>query len=1049
MNKKIVSLFLILILLISSLVVIYQPENTPNHGKVKVLIPLQNFSSIKNKSGVDPWSLMANPCIVYRPASSFPSQEPPFFASQIMQAYNITPLHNEGYTGQGLTVAIVDAYGDPYLNYDISSFNAYEGLPSANISVIYPFSLPTTYNLSWAIETSTDVEWFHAIAPAAKIDLVVVPNAAVGYLQAGINYTIQNLSVNEISLSWGIPESELGQSLVDSYNAAFMEGVDKGIGIFAASGDAGAFDGQKTPTVNFPAADPYVTSVGGTSLYLMDGKYGEYAWSGSGGGYSDYFSNPAYQVAPGFSATNLGVPDMSMDANPNVGGVRVFAGAGCYVIGGTSLATPMSAGSAILISQSLHRNIGFLAPYLYRIANTNQYGRAIVPVSDGSNGFYRADTQWNPVTGLGSMNVALLASDIGKLTGNYGGSAYYGLVRNSSFTISANVNTSVGSISQSESGTIGIGVFSNISGSQAISAGIRENNSGSYFFANVGNQTNFFRLVPGNQYINNTISIAFNISKVRISDGKVSFSYVVFPYDIYGSVFNSFEYVSSGNYDKPIAINASISNYKIASGGAASKEMASIGTFSIAPFSQGNLSTVGVKANAFRVTFSNSSNTPQETYPVVPQIFRILQTYPAVLNFSTKTSFTLNSLPYLGDSVNLGSGDSYVLEYTWKGVNEEFNISVPSYSQQDISLIYNSSWYFMGNFSGTLDYLSPILTGNSLDFSRIGIDSNLTLSSFGFYPFSSAVPGRQSSIQLTEKEVNVSINISPADSRITALGKNRTFEYPYLESLIPESYNLSISAGGFHTSNVAIKLNPGKDIIYAPYTLRGNGNGYFVNGTITNEFYSALDDISVPIRGAMIQYNSTDYAYTDINGQFSIWVPAGHDRLSFSSPYFQNYTYAVNVTGNMDLNESLYPVDHTLSKFPPQVSITRVIPLLFFTSYISWRTNIAKDIKYFIINYRPSGQKSWNQLKINSNTTDYSFLNGIYPWVNYKIMVSAELKDNISINSTIQTLSYSNPVFPLLNSLIYLGIILYIYVVINYFRKKKKRKQMEKSFFEG
>jgi subtilase family serine protease len=101
-----------------------------------------------------------------------------------------------------------------------------------------------------------------------------------------------------------------------------------------------------------------------------------------------------------------------------------------------------------------------------------------------------------------------------------------------------------------------------------------------------------------------------------------------------------------------------------------------------------------------------------------------------------------------------------------------------------------------------------------------------------------------------------------------------------------------------------------------------------------------------------------------------------------------------------------------------------------------------------VIDYKPDGQSNWSRVIINSNTSRYTFINGIYPWASYKVMVSAELKDNISMNSTIENLSYSNPVYPLLNSLIYLGLILYLYVIVNYVKRRKKRKRIEKSFFE-
>ncbi len=1047
MSKKILTIFILLILLMSSIIILQSSDSGSRDAKSKLHVQYYGNTTVNNR-GVDPWKIFAKPYISYTPQPAFPTGEPPFFAYEIKQAYNLSTLENKGFMGQGMKVAIVDAYGDPYLNYDVASFNAYEGLPSANISVIEPYGAPSTYNQSWAIETSTDVEWFHAMAPLARIFLVIVPSAAVGYLQAGINYTIQNLSVNEISLSWGIPENDLGSNLVQIYNNDFKIAAERNIGIFAASGDQGAYDGTKTLTVNFPAADPYVTSVGGDSLYILDGKYGEYAWSGSGGGFSQYFATPYYQKAPGYSGTNLGIPDISMDANPNQGGVRVFAGAGCYVIGGTSLATPMAAASAIIISQYLHRNLGFFAPYLYAIANTNQYGKAIIPVYGGNNGYYIATHSWNPVTGLGSMNVGRLAMDLKSLLGPYGSAAYYGVQRNSTFTMSASVNISSDpNLSTGQNSYSGIGLFSNMSGGIILSGGLMVNSSGYYFYGEIGDHRSYEKLGSGEKYLNNTIAINFNISSISIIDGKQSFHFSAFPYDIYNSQFISYQSVCRPLLPLPQGINSSIYNLTLSSGKIKGGSLVPEGFFSIAPFNEGYLSMVSGSLRGKVVHFMGGSSPYMKTYPPSSNIFTIEQGQIVELNFTKNIQYTINGVPETGRTYKLSSGGSYNLTFTYNSTVQYYNILMPSFVPSNLYLQYNSSSYFSANFTGWLDYLTPINASQSLAFSRIGSESNITLDSTGFYQFNGNVPGKASVVRIEEKTVNVSMNISPADARVFFNGTNMAAAYPYEESLIPAQYNLSISAPYFKNSSASIKLIPDQNVIYAPFNLTGETRGSLITGYVTNEFYSALNNLNVPVSGVRITYNGSDYAYSDVNGQYSLWVPDGAVKLYVADPYFHNYTVNLNVSSNITHNITLYPIYRTLSKNPPEVTITRIVPLLFFTSYVSWSTNIGQDIKYFQIFYRQSGQGNWSVIRTSSSSSDV-FINGIYPWNTYEVMVSAMLKDNVSINSTIQKISYQNPIYPLLSSLIYLGIILYIYVVINYFKKRKKRKEMEKTFFE-
>ncbi|HVC99110.1 MAG TPA: hypothetical protein VND64_35935, partial [Pirellulales bacterium] len=76
--------------------------------------------------------------------------------------------------GSGQTIAIVDAYSDPNIAGDLESFNQTFGLPKANLAQVGQNGQPSSAstNASWSLETALDVEWAHAIAPAANILLV-------------------------------------------------------------------------------------------------------------------------------------------------------------------------------------------------------------------------------------------------------------------------------------------------------------------------------------------------------------------------------------------------------------------------------------------------------------------------------------------------------------------------------------------------------------------------------------------------------------------------------------------------------------------------------------------------------------------------------------------------------------------------------------------------------------------------------------------------------------------------------------------------------------
>ncbi|WP_243678720.1 S53 family peptidase [Vulcanisaeta distributa] len=324
--------------------------------------------------------------------------------------YDELPLFSgytySGYTGQGLTIAIVDAFGDfegaynatftgivpsKYVSVacqDLATFDSKFNLPPpASCQVIYPTGVPilTPENIytaaGWSWETALDIEYAHTMAPGAKILLVVSPDSGDD-LFVDVEYVVANHLANFISLSWGAYEDMFyypppSYNLLYGYDEIFMQAAAEGIGVFAASGDSGAFDTYwlylnmpMEPSVLYPASDPWVTGVGGTTLRggvispIMTSRI-EYAWNwnshymwGSGGGYSF-----AFLETPGQALIHIiyertyvyepdlgvyfytvghrgGVPDIAADADPFTGVLIVLNGIiPPYLIGGTSLAT--------------------------------------------------------------------------------------------------------------------------------------------------------------------------------------------------------------------------------------------------------------------------------------------------------------------------------------------------------------------------------------------------------------------------------------------------------------------------------------------------------------------------------------------------------------------------------------------------------------------------------------------------------------------------------------------------------------------------------------
>ena len=344
-------------------------------------------------------TVFVNPPIQYEPLPeslvadmlSNPSAatvDPPYTPADIQGAYNFGCFARGG---ARKAIAIVDAFGDPWLSSDLANFDSTFGIPAPSLRIYYPTGMPSTWDFGWAIETALDVEWAHALAQGATIDLIISKDNSFDSMLQCVKYAATLPNVAAISMSWGASE---WPSVMTPFDAACKAIRSKGIALLAASGDwgAGAF---------YPASSPYVTAVGGTSLYLSGpGTYGsEVAWSWSGGGFSAYEGRPIWQLGSNPS-TMRGVPDVAFDADPNTG-VFVYFWYGWWQVGGTSLGSPCW---AAIVADSAFLNLD--SAYLYMgVYHSPKYLTEIHDVRFGSNGIYSAGPGWDSVTGIGSPDV--------------------------------------------------------------------------------------------------------------------------------------------------------------------------------------------------------------------------------------------------------------------------------------------------------------------------------------------------------------------------------------------------------------------------------------------------------------------------------------------------------------------------------------------------------------------------------------------------------------------------------------------------------------------
>jgi subtilase family serine protease len=334
---------------------------------------------------------------------------------EIHTAYNLTKLYDEGFDGTGQTIVIIDWCGSPTIRSDANTFSAAYGLPPLtedNFTIINSSTAPTCGAPD--PEINIDVEWAHAIAPGANIDLVVAPSGYLADIDTAEFFAVINNLGSVISGSYGTIEAFDPIAEVQTENLINEIAAVEGISANFATGDSGDYTegGVYPQSVSAPADSPYATGVGGISLALKSNNTIEWqsGWGtnltpiiaqasvfdppsseaffdfGSGGGASGVFLKPAFQHKLKGSARLL--PDISWLADPYTGGVIVisvpFQAPQAYEIyGGTSLACPMFSALWAIANQEAGAPLGQAAQYVYSMPASTIID--VKPVSSATN----------------------------------------------------------------------------------------------------------------------------------------------------------------------------------------------------------------------------------------------------------------------------------------------------------------------------------------------------------------------------------------------------------------------------------------------------------------------------------------------------------------------------------------------------------------------------------------------------------------------------------------------------------------------------------------
>ena len=356
----------------------------------------------------------------------------PYDPAQVRVAYDLAPIFNAGFQGQGRTIAISNYDGFSLAN--ARRFISYFNLPypaagaATNVKTITVSSSSGTAGQG---EGDLDIQMVLGQAPLANI--LVYDNGKPGNNNVPQNVVavlareVADNTADILTESYAWPASDAGQ--VNSWHTQHLMMTMQGQTYLVASGDSGSIVSYKYP---YSDIDPEILSIGGTVVTLnADSTINkETGWSGSGGGYNaaafSFNVLPAWQTGRNVP-TNLNyrlVPDLALHASGpdqvtgayNFYYIQQFTGAA----DGTSFASPLVAASLLDCEQYLislnalppdangKMRLGRLNDRLYAFNGRNDIFHDIITGSIGAG--MAAGPYWDFVTGWGTPDFANLAA---------------------------------------------------------------------------------------------------------------------------------------------------------------------------------------------------------------------------------------------------------------------------------------------------------------------------------------------------------------------------------------------------------------------------------------------------------------------------------------------------------------------------------------------------------------------------------------------------------------------------------------------------------------
>jgi serine protease AprX len=347
-----------------------------------------------------------------RPANTGTPWLPGRVTSLYSQEVNAPRVWQQGGSGRGVTVAVLDSgvAADPDLGNRVVASVSFAGVRDASRPDVGGHGTHIAGTI--AGDGTRAAGQFVGMAPRANVvDVAVLDQNGNGRLSSvlrGMEWVLAHqaqFNIRIVNMSFGAPAQ--GSYKTDPVAAGAEILWKHGVVVVAATGNGGPTSG----TVETPAVDPYVVSVGSTDDQgTLSLPYESLAWFSAWGQPADSTAKPDL-VGPGRRVASIRVPGSTLDTRLPDHVVNANNGATYFRLTGTSMATAVVSGAAALV---LERQPALTPDQVKKIltTTTQPFGQALPPSPSGAigSGLLDAYAATNSLT-RGRANQGLRVAD--------------------------------------------------------------------------------------------------------------------------------------------------------------------------------------------------------------------------------------------------------------------------------------------------------------------------------------------------------------------------------------------------------------------------------------------------------------------------------------------------------------------------------------------------------------------------------------------------------------------------------------------------------------